>query len=300
MASRDAAAAENGLSESAAENTSMDADPIVVPAAYAAPGPLPPIQDDEDDFGFEIPMVPEPGPIPELYPSDDEDLDYIDGSELPDSGSGVDSDSEVPPAASPPGVDAFVADAGSSSSTVVAAPADWDRPLVPGQSTRAGRKHRVYDTQYGCDLCGKVVTEAERADSELAVHCSMAGCETEWYHRGCFVGEQFTKTWKCPSCLPAKRHRNPYLLAETKKNEQNGCFVILCENRLDRPASGVGNSFPIWKEGGGEGSTWPRKKSFVGVMTRGHRNMVLYFIVPGLGWFNTLNTGAAGPKNAGI
>ncbi|KAJ6554087.1 hypothetical protein B0H10DRAFT_1967992 [Mycena sp. CBHHK59/15] len=70
----------------------------------------------------------------ELYPSDDEDLDYIDGSELPDSGSGVDSDSEVPPAASPPGVDAFVADAGSSSSTVVAAPADWDRPLVPGQS----------------------------------------------------------------------------------------------------------------------------------------------------------------------
>ncbi|KAJ7883217.1 hypothetical protein B0H14DRAFT_3433082 [Mycena olivaceomarginata] len=143
-----AAATENALSESAAENTSVD---------------------DEDDFGFEIPMVPGPGPIPESYPSDDEDLDYIDSSELPDGGSGVDSDSEVPSAASPPGVDDFVADAGSSSSTAVAAPADWDRPLVPGQATRAGRKRRVYDTQYGCDLCGKVVTEAERADSELAM-----------------------------------------------------------------------------------------------------------------------------------
>ncbi|KAJ7806205.1 hypothetical protein B0H14DRAFT_3484265 [Mycena olivaceomarginata] len=63
---------------------------------------LPPIQDDEDDSG-EIPMVPAPGPIPESYPSDDEDLDYIDSSELPDGGSGVDSDSEVPSAASPPG-----------------------------------------------------------------------------------------------------------------------------------------------------------------------------------------------------
>lgn len=155
-------------------------DPIFVSVAHVAPGTLSPIQDDEDDFGFEIPMVPGPGPIPESYPSDDEDLDYIDSSELPDGGSGVDSDSEVPSAASPPGVDDFVADARSSSSTAVAAPADWDRPLVPGQATRAGRKRRVYDTQYGCDLCGKVVTEAERADSELAVRCTMVGCETEW------------------------------------------------------------------------------------------------------------------------
>ncbi|KAJ7219677.1 hypothetical protein B0H12DRAFT_1078592 [Mycena haematopus] len=143
----------------------------------------------------------------ESYPSDDEDLDSIDGSESPDGGSGVDSNSKVPLAASPSGVDAFGADASSSSSAAVGAPADWDRPFEIDEATRVRCKRRVYDTHSGCGLCGKLVTEAEQADSKLAVRCTMAGCETEWYHRGCFAGEQFTKTWKCPSCSPAKRHR---------------------------------------------------------------------------------------------
>ncbi|KAJ7866904.1 hypothetical protein B0H13DRAFT_2352162 [Mycena leptocephala] len=54
-------------------------------------------------FGYEIPTVEAPGPIPESYPSDEEDeLEYMPGSEMPEERLDVDvstdKDFEVPPA----------------------------------------------------------------------------------------------------------------------------------------------------------------------------------------------------------
>ncbi|KAJ7434771.1 hypothetical protein B0H11DRAFT_2208058 [Mycena galericulata] len=40
-----------------------------------------------------------------------------------------------------------------------------------------------------------VVTAAERADSKIAVRCSRAGCETDWYHLSCLGHPRVTKTW---------------------------------------------------------------------------------------------------------
>jgi hypothetical protein len=122
-------------------------------------------------------VVTVPGPVPESYPNDEDGLDYIDGSDLPAGGAGTNDDVEVLPSASPPGVNDFVADIGSSNPA--AAPTDWDRPLDLGSATRVGRKRRVYYTQRSCD-CGQVLTEAEQADSDSAVCCTRPGCETEW------------------------------------------------------------------------------------------------------------------------
>ncbi|KAJ7893923.1 hypothetical protein B0H14DRAFT_2559548 [Mycena olivaceomarginata] len=86
---RDAAAG-HANTESAVENAvCMEADPVFTPVNAATPeesaagrDSLPPIQDDEDDFGYEIPIAAAPGPVPESYPSSDEKLEYLDGSEL--------------------------------------------------------------------------------------------------------------------------------------------------------------------------------------------------------------------------
>ncbi|KAJ7919414.1 hypothetical protein B0H13DRAFT_1868504 [Mycena leptocephala] len=116
------------------------------------------------------------------------------GSELPEELS-TDDKFEVPAAVDPPVYEDLGADSGHR-----------DDALVGGVAMCSGRKHCVYDTQAACD-CGEPVTEAQRTDSESAVRCTKMGCETEWYHRECFEVEQFGKSWMCPSCSSAKRHR---------------------------------------------------------------------------------------------
>ncbi|KAK7013773.1 hypothetical protein R3P38DRAFT_2545697 [Favolaschia claudopus] len=140
---------------------------------------LPPLQDDEDDFGFEMPLDPAPGPVPESYPSDcDDELEYIgDDREL--ARLPVDNDDdETLPSTIPPGPSEFVADVEAAANSVPAQEG-WERTLIPGQSTRIGRKRRVYETQGPCE-CGEILTEAERSDLDSAVRCTKAGCETEW------------------------------------------------------------------------------------------------------------------------
>ncbi|KAF8214408.1 hypothetical protein K438DRAFT_1750456 [Mycena galopus ATCC 62051] len=152
--------------------TDSDIELNETPARHSS---LPPVQDDESEFGFEIPAAVAPGPIPTSYNNDLDDLEYIDDSNpLPGSHEDVEEDSEILPAAEPLGVDTFVTDTDSSITGDSAVPASWDCMLVPGQATRAGQKCRVYETKQGCE-CGDVLT-----DAECTIHCIKAGCETEW------------------------------------------------------------------------------------------------------------------------
>jgi hypothetical protein len=164
------AAAQNAASESVSTtqevvNVSTNSvDPDSHPHSPAS------IQGDEDNFGYEIPTVEAPGPIPEYYPSDEEDaLEYMPGSELPEELS-TDDEFEAPAAVYPP----VYEDLGAESGHRDDAPAFVDKV-----TTCSGRKHRVYNTQAACD-CSEPVTEAQRADSESAIRCTKMGCETEW------------------------------------------------------------------------------------------------------------------------
>ncbi|KAJ7640644.1 hypothetical protein B0H17DRAFT_1148881 [Mycena rosella] len=33
----------------------------------------------------------------------------------------------------------------------------------------------------GCDVCGNIITEAEKSDDSVVIECSKKGCETHWY-----------------------------------------------------------------------------------------------------------------------
>ncbi|KAJ7642331.1 hypothetical protein DFH06DRAFT_1137347 [Mycena polygramma] len=57
---------------------------------------------------------------------------------------------------------------------------DWEPPLVPGQKTRSGRTHRVYETESGLCDCGVAVGESEGEDSKSSICCSKGDCETGW------------------------------------------------------------------------------------------------------------------------
>ncbi|KAK7029238.1 hypothetical protein R3P38DRAFT_2771150 [Favolaschia claudopus] len=173
-------------------------DPIFAPThAAASLTPLPPIQDNEAEFGFEMPLDPAPGSIPESYPSENDDNEQRGREFLTADMISLllDTDTETPPSALPPTSGEFIADAteASAPSLSLGAGADWDRPLMP-------------ETQGTCE-CGNILDEAERADSALAIRCAKAGCETEWYYRDCFEGVRFTKGWTCDTCTPPKKHR---------------------------------------------------------------------------------------------
>ncbi|KAJ7655718.1 hypothetical protein DFH06DRAFT_1200840 [Mycena polygramma] len=180
---------------------------------------------DDDEFGYEIPTVAAPGPIPQSYPPDDDldanELEYADGSELrPAERAAIldcaDTDSELLPADTPPGSGDFVADNAHVDEDVIQMPVwdpqnrstDWDPPLVPGQTTRSGRKRRVYETESGLCDCGVAVDESEREDSMRSICCSKGDCETGWYHRDCLSGQRYTKAWVCPACSTSKRRKN--------------------------------------------------------------------------------------------
>ncbi|KAJ7646265.1 hypothetical protein DFH06DRAFT_1210196, partial [Mycena polygramma] len=155
-------------------------------------------------------------------PDDDLDayeLEYADGSELrPAERAAIldcaDTDSELLPADTPPGSGDFVADNAHVDEDVIQMPvwdpqnrsADWDPPLVPGQTTRSGRKRRVYETESGLCDCGVAVDESEREDSMRSICCSKGDCET--YHRDCLSGQRYTKAWVCPACSTSKRRKN--------------------------------------------------------------------------------------------
>ncbi|KAJ7936062.1 hypothetical protein B0H13DRAFT_1853762 [Mycena leptocephala] len=106
------------------------------------------------------------------------ELEYMPGSEMPEERLDVDVSTDEYFEVDPPVFDNLAADAGQG---------DDIPALINGESTRSGRKHRVYDTQAACD-CGEIVMEDQRADSACAVRCTKMGCETEWYHRDCFEG----------------------------------------------------------------------------------------------------------------
>ncbi|KAJ7669936.1 hypothetical protein DFH06DRAFT_1179602 [Mycena polygramma] len=161
---------------------------------------------DDDEFGYEIPTVAAPGPIPQSYPPDDDldayELEYADGSELrPAERAAIldcaDTDSELLPADTPPGSGDFVADN-----------AHVDEDVIQMPTTRSGRKRRVYETESGLCDCGVAVDESEREDSMRSICCSKGDCETGWYHRDCLSGQRYTKAWVCPACSTSKRRKN--------------------------------------------------------------------------------------------
>ncbi|KAJ7498368.1 hypothetical protein B0H11DRAFT_1909401 [Mycena galericulata] len=154
------------------------------------------LQDDEDDFGDELP----PALSPALVPTDDDEY----SEEFPEGIAAQmdDMDDEIPPSEFPPGSADFVAAQPLEPRT---AQQDWDLPLVDGQPTRSRLKRRIYETSIGMCECDKVVTAAERADSKIAVRCSRAGCETDWYHLSCLGHPRVTKTWILSStCLKSQ------------------------------------------------------------------------------------------------
>ncbi|KAK6984091.1 hypothetical protein R3P38DRAFT_2663109 [Favolaschia claudopus] len=208
-----------------ADSMTTDEDPMFSlppPPSFDARNPLPPIQDDEEEFGFDMPLNPAPGPIPESYPPDNtEEPEYSDASNQIDQLTA--DDVEIPPGTVPPGSNQFVADLDSSTSLDAGGSAGWERRLIEGQATRIGRKRRVYEAESTCD-CGQILTDDERSDADVSIQCSKAGCETEWvriylsenwtgvdkyfqYHRACFEGVRLTKAWICPSCSQSKKMR---------------------------------------------------------------------------------------------
>ncbi|KAJ7912942.1 hypothetical protein B0H13DRAFT_1874385 [Mycena leptocephala] len=109
--------------------------------------PVAAIQGDEDDFGYEIPTVEAPGPIPESYPSDEKDeLEYMPGSEMPEERPDVnvstDDDFDVPSAVDPPVFDDLATDSEHR---------DDIPALINGASTHSLRK---INAQTRCVLFG--------------------------------------------------------------------------------------------------------------------------------------------------
>ncbi|KAJ7155332.1 hypothetical protein C8R46DRAFT_1196801 [Mycena filopes] len=105
-------------------------------------GVLPPvaIQDDESDFGDEVSDSASPGPMPESYRSDDQDVES--SADLPRTMDEGAEDLEVPPAAAAPVFGDFVA-----AHTAVGGQLDWDPPtLMNGLATRSARPLRSVTT----------------------------------------------------------------------------------------------------------------------------------------------------------
>ncbi|KAK6988314.1 hypothetical protein R3P38DRAFT_3229247 [Favolaschia claudopus] len=136
-------------------DSSTDVEEIFAPSvshSTAGPIPLPPIEDDEEEFGFDMPLHPAPGKIPDSYPSnDDYGLEYVDDPQLTVQAQ-LDDNAEIPPALIPPGSNEFVADVAAAVSSTTETSGGWERPLKDAPSTRSGRKRRVYDTSNTCKL----------------------------------------------------------------------------------------------------------------------------------------------------
>ncbi|KAJ7140343.1 hypothetical protein C8R46DRAFT_1320170 [Mycena filopes] len=166
-----------------------------------------------DDFGAELTQPESPGPVPASYPhEDDEALEYLDGSEVPQSRRQLEIaaleaelqhfEVENPP---PADLEALQTTPATSSNTLQH---DWELPFTAGSTTRVGRQRRVRAAAIGTCDCGEMVSEAERKNLELVVQCTRAGCETEWYHRACVLDVFFQKNWVCMSCMRTKKQRN--------------------------------------------------------------------------------------------
>ncbi|KAJ7192653.1 hypothetical protein GGX14DRAFT_701343 [Mycena pura] len=64
--------------------------------------------------------------------------------------------------------------------------------------------------QFGCDGCGRTLTEEEQENTTLAVKCANKACPTQWFHRDCMKLQHYVpKAWTCESCPKAgKRARD--------------------------------------------------------------------------------------------
>ncbi|KAK7001223.1 hypothetical protein R3P38DRAFT_3217424 [Favolaschia claudopus] len=135
--------------------SSTDVEEIFAPSvshSTAGPIPLPPIEDDEEEFGFDMPLHPAPGKSPTpILPTTTTGLNTLTTPQLTVQAQ-LDDNAEIPPALIPPGSNEFVADVAAAVSSTTETSGGWERPLKDAPSTRSGRKRRVYDTSNTCKL----------------------------------------------------------------------------------------------------------------------------------------------------